>query len=159
MPFIQKIFEAEGIDSFYKNTVSNYTASLSFIYYPYIQSTTLERKLKAHKDFVLITVLYITKPVLSLYVNENWYAIDPKPGYVVVNIGNSLEIMTGHTYNSSLHRVHPPIDQDRLSISLFFGPNFDIPICNYKTGEQHYKNFQSLLEEQAKIVYPGTFDE
>ena len=76
-----------------------------------------------------------------------------------MNVANTLELMTGHAYPSSLHRVQPPEKEDRLSISTFFGPNPNIPICNYKTGQEFYPNFKALVDEQIKIVYPGTFDE
>ena len=100
LPVIKKIFEHENILQFYNEIIDHYTASLTFIYYPY--PSKMNRNLKAHKDIGLVTVLYITKPGLEIYANDEWNPIDPQSDYVVVNVGVCLELMTGGAYPSSL---------------------------------------------------------
>jgi isopenicillin N synthase-like dioxygenase len=155
---LQKIFLAEKLQQFYPDVTKDYTSTLTFIHYPYREFEKQNRKLKEHKDFVLLIVLYITKPGLEIYLNGRWINVAPNPGYVVVNVGNSLEIMTGNSFSSILHRACPPLGEDRLTLASFVGTNHELTLCNYKTGEVIYNTFQELLDKQLKIVYPGTFE-
>lgn len=146
----KKIFADVGIAEDYANVVKDCPASLTFICYP-----TPCGGLKAHKDIVLATVLFITKPGLEVYINNvGWQAVKPNPGYVVLNLGNALELMTGGRYYSALHRVCES-DDERLSIVSFIYPKPTMPLINYTNGQQLYVNFNEFFKEQIKIVYPG----
>jgi len=147
---IKKIFADAGILDHYADVIKDGSASLSFICYPLPSGG-----LKAHKDTVLVTVLFITKPGLEVYIEQfGWQEVKPKPGYLVLNVGNSLELMTAGRYRSALHRVRESHDS-RLSIASFIGPNPAIPLINYITGQQLYANFATFAIEQHKIIYPG----
>ena len=52
-----------------------------------------------------------------------WYYVPYKPGALVINIGDTLEIVSGGHFKATRHRVYkPPVDQlnqERLSLVLF----------------------------------------
>ncbi|KAI1042043.1 hypothetical protein LB505_012163 [Fusarium chuoi] len=94
-----------------------------------VQKTTEEAskglRMHGHTDFGLTTLLF-SVPVSCLQIwgqDEKWYYAPYKPGALVVNIGDTLEIVSGGHFKATRHRVYkPPVDQrnyERLSLVLF----------------------------------------
>ncbi|KAG5661976.1 hypothetical protein KAF25_004215 [Fusarium avenaceum] len=94
-----------------------------------VQKTTEEAskglRMHGHTDFGLTTLLF-SVPISCLQIwgkDERWYYVPYKPGALVVNIGDTLEIVSGGHFKATRHRVFkPPIDQrnsERLSLVLF----------------------------------------
>ncbi len=83
-----------------------------------------------HTDYGLLTMLW-QDDVGGLEVradssDDGWIAAAPIPGTFVCNIGDMLDRMTGGRYRSVPHRVAINTSgRDRLSIPLFFDPDFD----------------------------------
>lgn len=94
-----------------------------------VQRQTVEAsrglRMHGHTDFGLTTLLF-SVPVSCLQIwgrDERWYYVPYKPGALVVNIGDTLEIVSGGHFKATRHRVfQPPADQlneERLSLVLF----------------------------------------
>jgi isopenicillin N synthase-like dioxygenase len=82
-------------------------------------------RMHGHTDFGLTTLLF-SVPISCLQIwgrDEKWYYVPYKPGALVVNIGDTLEIVSGGHFKATRHRVYkPPVDQlheERLSLVLF----------------------------------------
>lgn len=82
-------------------------------------------RMHGHTDFGLTTLLF-SVPVSCLQIwgrDERWYYVPYKPGALVINIGDTLEIVSGGHFKATRHRVYkPPVDQlklERLSLVLF----------------------------------------
>lgn len=82
-------------------------------------------RMHGHTDFGLTTLLF-SVPISCLQIwgqDEKWYYVPYKPGALVINIGDTLEIVSGGHFKATRHRVFkPPVDQlnqDRLSLVLF----------------------------------------
>lgn len=82
-------------------------------------------RMHGHTDFGLTTLLF-SVPISCLQIwsrDEQWHYVPYKPGALVVNIGDTLEIVSGGHFKATRHRVFkPPVDQlqeERLSIVLF----------------------------------------
>jgi len=66
---------------------------------------------------------------LEVRTQEGWLAAPPIPGTFVCNIGDMLDRMSGGRLRSLPHRVGINASgRDRLSIPLFFDPDFDTRI-------------------------------
>lgn len=82
-------------------------------------------RMHGHTDFGLTTQLF-SVPISCLQIwgqDEQWYYVPYKPGALVINIGDTLEIVSGGHFRATRHRVYkPPVDQlheERLSLVLF----------------------------------------
>lgn len=82
-------------------------------------------RMHGHTDFGTTTLLF-SVPISCLQIwgrDENWYYVPYKPGALVVNIGDTLEIVSGGHFKATRHRVFsPPADQlasEALSLVLF----------------------------------------
>ncbi|EKV10783.1 Gibberellin 3-beta hydroxylase, putative [Penicillium digitatum] len=125
-------------------------------------------RMHGHTDFGLTTLLF-SVPISCLQIwgrDEKWYYVPYKPGALVINIGDTLEIVSGGHFKATRHRVYkPPADQlkeERLSLVLFnssvgdlrMGPATDSPLiqrvgCVEEQGV--YKEFKKLTS-QGKLV-------
>ncbi|WVF70356.1 hypothetical protein IAT40_005146 [Kwoniella sp. CBS 6097] len=82
-------------------------------------------RMHGHTDFGLTTLLF-SVPISCLQIwgrDEKWRYAPYKPGALVINIGDTLEIVSGGHFKATRHRVYkPPVDQltyERLSIVQF----------------------------------------
>lgn len=82
-------------------------------------------RMHGHTDFGLTTMLF-SVPISCLQIwgqDEKWYYAPYKPGALVINIGDTLEIVSGGHFKATRHRVYKPpvdqLDQERLSLVLF----------------------------------------
>lgn len=82
-------------------------------------------RMHGHTDFGLTTLLF-SVPISCLQIwgqDEKWYYVPYKPGALVINIGDTLEIVSGGHFKATRHRVYKPpvdqLDQERLSLVLF----------------------------------------
>ncbi|KAJ5949756.1 gibberellin 3-beta hydroxylase [Penicillium verhagenii] len=125
-------------------------------------------RMHGHTDFGLTTLLF-SVPISCLQIwgrDENWYYVPYKPGALVINIGDTLEIVSGGHFKATRHRVFkPPVDQiheERLSLVLFnssvgdlrMTPARDSPLiqregCVEEQGV--YKEFKNLTS-QGQLV-------
>ena len=84
-----------------------------------------------HSDYGLLTMLW-QDDVGGLQVKTpaGWVDAPPVAGSFVCNIGDMLDRMTGGLYRSTPHRVAlNAFGRDRLSMPLFFDPNFDARVA------------------------------
>lgn len=81
--------------------------------------------IRPHADYELLTILLQeTGSVSSLEVLSNtgqWIKATPIPGTFVVNIGDSLSMLTNGLFMSTMHRVVNNSGKDRYSVPFFLG--------------------------------------
>lgn len=141
-------FTPEKINSLFSEAIDDIFSSISLLHYPYTQQPELyECGLNEHTDQGLITILWINQESLQVWLETDadgeWHDINPKEGYVIVNIGNALQAILGGCCKSALHRVLTPKAQ-RLSIAIFYDPS-----ANYK--------MRNIIEN--KLLFGGSCTE
>jgi isopenicillin N synthase-like dioxygenase len=87
-----------------------------------------------HEDINLITLLIGSREqgLEILSKRGEWVPVTTLPGTIIVNVGDMLQRLTNHVYQSTTHRVvNPPGDaatRPRYSIPFFVHPNPDFVI-------------------------------
>ena len=95
----------------------------------------------AHTDFGAMTILAMTDAVGGLEAqlpDGRWAPVQPRPGALVINLGDMMQRWTNDAWASTLHRVvNPPGLREaasrRLSVGFFVHPDYDAPIAALPT--------------------------
>jgi isopenicillin N synthase-like dioxygenase len=87
----------------------------------------------AHTDIGTLTLLYSLVDGLQIFhpIRERWLWVEPRRGSLVVNVGDSLSLLTSQRLKSCLHRVIPhPNAQgtNRYSVAYFMRPNENVAL-------------------------------
>jgi isopenicillin N synthase-like dioxygenase len=101
--------------------------------------------------------------VQGLQINKDgkWFSVNALNGALIVNIGDTLEILSNGKFRSVEHRavVHP--SRERISAALFYYPCQDMvisPLPDFvKDGKVKYKtiSYQDLLTEYFTAELDG----
>lgn len=115
--------------------IDHHFSVLGSNHYPELDRDPLPNQLRtgAHTDFGSLTILApsANSDGLQAMIREGeWTEVVPKPGCLVVNLGDMMARWTNERWRSTLHRVaNPPLGAGarsrRQSIAFFCHPNFD----------------------------------
>ncbi|MEM9468884.1 MAG: 2-oxoglutarate and iron-dependent oxygenase domain-containing protein, partial [Pseudomonadota bacterium] len=130
---LQGISEAVGADPhFFADKFDKPMALLRCNYYPErpINATERDFGIAPHTDYGCLTLLATDgQPGLEVEVRDgSWEAVTAEPGTFIINFGEMLEMWTDGKIIATNHRVIGT-DQERLSIPLFFNPNYDTNVA------------------------------
>ncbi|MFS8003168.1 putative codeine 3-O-demethylase [Helianthus anomalus] len=101
--------------------------SMRMNYYPPCPQPEKVIGLSPHSDPFGITFLVQVNEVEGLEIKKDgiWMPIKPLPNSFIVNIGDTLEMVTNGLYKSIEHRAIVNSENERLSIATFFAPKLD----------------------------------
>ncbi|KAK6930131.1 Non-hem dioxygenase N-terminal domain [Dillenia turbinata] len=100
-------------------------------YYPPCPRPDLVLGLSPYSDGSALTVLQQgqgSSVGLQILKNNNWVPVQPIPNAPVINIGDTLEVLTNGKYQSVEHRAVTHMEKDRLSIVTFYAPSYEIEL-------------------------------
>ncbi|XP_059667379.1 protein SRG1-like [Cornus florida] len=139
-------------------------------YYPPCPRPDLVIGLSPHSDGSALTVLQQTGSTVGLQIlkDNKWVSVQPIPNALVINIGDTIEVLTNGLYKSVEHRAVTHNEKDRLSIVTFYAPNPEVELgpmpelvdqnnpCKYRRynyGEysQHY--LADKLQGKKRLEY------
>jgi isopenicillin N synthase-like dioxygenase len=116
-----------GIDEdYFRDTVRDGNSVLRLLHYPPQSEPTGEHiRAGAHEDINTITLLLGAEEAgLELKTRDGrWIPVSPKPGELVINIGDMLQRLTNGKLRSTPHRVVNP-SPDRASNARYSMPFF-----------------------------------
>jgi isopenicillin N synthase-like dioxygenase len=61
---------------------------------------------------------------LEVLIGDLWTPVEPKPGTLIVNIGDIVQVWSNDAYRAPLHRVVASASADRYSLPFFFNPSY-----------------------------------
>lgn len=99
-----------------------------------------------HTDSGVITLL-LQDDVGGLQAHSDehgWIDVEPRPGTVVVNLADCMQVWTNDRYRAALHRVQPMTTSTRMSIPYFSNPlrgAVIAPIAELADGAPRYRPF------------------
>ncbi|KAJ0093655.1 hypothetical protein Patl1_25101 [Pistacia atlantica] len=97
-------------------------------YYPPCSRPDLVLGLSPHSDGSALTVLQQGRGSsvgLQILKNNTWVPVQPIANALVVNIGDTMEVLTNGRYKSVEHRAVTHREKDRLSIATFYAPDYE----------------------------------
>ena len=99
-----------------------------------------------HTDPGLLTLLVQddTGGLQALSHDVEWIDVDPRPGTVVVNLADCMQVWTNDRYRAAVHRVQAMGTTDRMSIPYFFTPPIERiiePVTELVDGVPLYRPF------------------
>ncbi|KAA8516751.1 hypothetical protein F0562_017051 [Nyssa sinensis] len=149
---MELLCEGLGLDSG-KLKELGYTDTRNFLghCYPYCPQPDLTLGITSHTDYGMLTVL-LQNQVEGLQVKHGheWVDVKPLHGGLIINIGDSLQIISNDEYTSAEHRVLAnSSEKPRISIVEFFhADNRDVssihgPLPELLSAEKPavYRNF------------------
>ncbi|OCF53966.1 hypothetical protein L486_08541 [Kwoniella mangroviensis CBS 10435] len=125
-------------------------------------------RMNGHHDYGTTTLLFsVPISCLQIYGNdEKWRYVGYNPGSLVVNLGETLEIISGGHFKATRHRVYqPPSDQaheQRLSLVLFnaaegslrVSPAMESPLLQREgciNDQGVYNGFKTLIDHGMPV--------
>ncbi|PTX56519.1 isopenicillin N synthase-like dioxygenase [Litoreibacter ponti] len=133
------IIAAVGGDArYFEDAFSAPMALLRGNYYPERPAWAGEKDfgIATHTDYGCLTLL-ATDGSPGLEVRKRgggWIPVSAPPGEFVINFGEMIEMWTNGAVRATPHRVVGG-DAERLSIPLFFNPNYDVNVAPIGSGE------------------------
>lgn len=90
-----------------------------------------------HTDYGALTLVAADAPGLQVRnAHGAWVAAAPRPGCVVVNVGDCLRVWSGGAWQPTLHRVvHAKAERPRTSAAFFYEPAFDVTCRSIVPGQ------------------------
>jgi isopenicillin N synthase-like dioxygenase len=87
-----------------------------------------------------------------------WIDVPPRPGTIVVNLGDVMQVWTNDRYRAAIHRVVPMTERSRFSIPFFSNPAHDAvvaPVDQLAGGTPRYRPFpwRELMKGRADDNY------
>ena len=140
MNVLEGIAVSIGEDAqFFADKFTKPMALLRSNYYPErpIKATENDFGIAAHTDYGCLTLL-ATDGQAGLEVklrDGTWMPLSAEPGTFVINFGEMLESWSGGKIKATLHRVIGGA-QERISIPLFFNPNYDTNVAAPNASEE-----------------------
>lgn len=146
------------------------TSSMTFLKYPPNREGLAGGHI-SHTDIGTLTFLYSLVEGLQIFrpETEKWLWVQPRWGHLVVNVGDSLRLLTGKRLKSCLHRVIPHADardKTRYSYAYFMRPNEKVVITmgdgrQTKSIDWHLRKTNlfsapiDVLKEQKELLHGG----
>ena len=99
-----------------------------------------------HTDPGVLTLLLQddTGGLQAQSTEHGWIDVEPRPGTIVVNLGDTMQVWTNDRYKAAVHRVTPMTSRSRYSIPFFSNPPRECviePIAALAQPDARYRSF------------------
>jgi len=121
------ISENLGVSVEYINNLfGDHSQIMGCNFYPTCPNPDLALGLQAHSDPWGITLLMQDNVGgLQIWHEDHWVHITPTPNTLVINLGDTIQILSNGKYKSAIHRVVANYKKERLSVVTACGPSMD----------------------------------
>ncbi|KAI4371404.1 hypothetical protein MLD38_019645 [Melastoma candidum] len=120
-------------DARLRETFGEAVQAVRMNYYPPCSRPDLVLGLSPHSDGSALTVLQQSpRPAssagLQILKDGKWFHVHPIPNAFVINIGDTIEVLSNGRYKSVEHRAVTDGERDRLSLVTFYAPSYDVEV-------------------------------
>jgi len=133
LDLLRGISDSIGADAdFFADKFDKPMALLRGNFYPQRPDSATEKDfgIAPHTDYGCLTLLATDgQPGLEVQIKDGeWLPVSAQPGTFIINFGEMLEAWTGGDIKATNHRVVGG-SNERISIPLFFNPNYDTNVA------------------------------
>ena len=130
----------------------------------HFRSAKNARGCKFHRDSGWVTVLRSTEPGLYAWIDGQVRAINPLPGYFIINFGSSFEVLTERLATPVRANIHGvaqlqprPPESERTSYTLFLDSALDANLYQYRNGRAVVvQSVAQFAEQEVARTYDQT---
>lgn len=129
---------------------------IKIVRYPGTDAPEPQQGVGAHKDFGVLTLLWIEPGKGGLQVERDgaWVDAPPVPGAFVVNIGELLEYATQGYLKATNHRViSPRYPDERISVPFFFNPRLDAVVPRLDIAPEYGAAARGVEQDPTNVIY------
>ncbi|PBK67281.1 Clavaminate synthase-like protein [Armillaria solidipes] len=154
-------------EDFFKDKTTKPAAIMRLLHYPSQKQSSVDEQEKvlgigAHTDYECFTILWQDRvPALQVKnATGKWIDAVPIPGTLVLNLGDQFARWTNDVFKSTLHRAINRSGEERYSIPLFFGTDYDVllePIPSCVSPEYPSKYEVVTAGEYVKTRLDATY--
>ncbi|TDB55632.1 2OG-Fe(II) oxygenase family protein [Photorhabdus luminescens] len=131
--------------------------TLGFNHY---RSEKTARGSKFHRDVGWVTVLRTTERGLLAYIDDELLTIDPVPGYLIINFGSTIELLTENLTKNVRANIHGVVrterngQRDRTSYVMLLDNNVTGNIYKYgPQGPIKVQSFKEFASQELERAY------
>ena len=142
------------------------TSGLGVLRYPRRLAESPPLAHNAHTDIGSLTLLFCPEPGLQILdptTDDQWAFVEPKKDHAIVNVGDSLRLLSRQRLRSCLHRVVLPMEEegkmaDRCLLAYFLRPELEAMFVDeggkarrsIEWHEEKFKRFRASVEKQQR---------
>ena len=144
-------------DVFDAGFATNPSTLIKIVRYPGKPDVASRQGVGSHKDFGVLTLLWVEDGKAGLQVERDgeWIDAPPVPGAFIVNIGELLEVATNGYLKATVHRVvSPEPGDDRISVPFFYGPALDAAIPPISLPPELRDQARGVTADPNNPLYP-----
>ncbi|OEL22678.1 Protein SRG1 [Dichanthelium oligosanthes] len=149
-PVLANMAKLVGLhEGYFVGMLEEATTYARFNYYPRCPRPGHVFGLKPHSDGSMITVVSIDDAVSGLQVQGDggvWYDVPIVPNALVVNVGDTAEILSNGFFKSPVHRVVTNTERERVSLGMFYSldPETEIEPAPELVDEQRPRRYGKM---------------
>uniref|UniRef100_A0A0E0JYH5 Fe2OG dioxygenase domain-containing protein n=1 Tax=Oryza punctata TaxID=4537 RepID=A0A0E0JYH5_ORYPU len=132
-------------EDYFLDRLNKAPAFARFNYYPPCSRPDLVFGIRPHSDGTLLTILLVDKDVSGLQIQKGgkWYNVQATPHTLLLNLGDTMEVMCNGIFRSPVHRVVTNAEKERISLAMLYSVN----------GEKDIEPAAGLLDENRPARY------
>nr|WGH53114.1 HPPD inhibitor sensitive 1 [Oryza sativa] len=112
-------------EDYFLDRLNEAPAFARFNYYPPCPRPDLVFGIRPHSDGTLLTILLVDKDVSGLQVQRDgkWSNVEATPHTLLINLGDTMEVMCNGIFRSPVHRVVTNAEKERISLAMLYSVN------------------------------------
>ncbi|KAL1206963.1 Gibberellin 20 oxidase 5 [Cardamine amara subsp. amara] len=140
--------------NYYRRFFEDGNAIFRCNYYPPCKEPEKALGVGPHNDPTAITILLQDDVVgLEVFAGDRWQTVRPRPGALVVNVGDTFMALSNGNYKSCFHRAVVNKEKVRRSLVFFSCPREDkiiVPPPELVEGEEASRKYPDFTWQQLK---------